>query len=82
MGRKEMGTVLRKEAKWSTDEAKNVWTIEEHKKHPDQLNEGNTIPPRSERYDNGRIQVGFSKRSAVRRAYARVKGETDGRQAT
>ena len=31
MGRKEMGAVLRKEAKWSTDEAKNVWTIEEHK---------------------------------------------------
>ncbi|NIM44304.1 MAG: elongation factor EF-2, partial [Nitrososphaeria archaeon] len=31
MGRKEVGAVLRKEAKWSTDEAKNVWTIEEHK---------------------------------------------------
>ena len=31
MGRKQMGTVLRKEAKWPTNEAKNVWTIEEHK---------------------------------------------------
>lgn len=31
MGRKQLGTVLRKEAQWSTDEAKNVWTIEEHK---------------------------------------------------
>ncbi|UCC33219.1 MAG: elongation factor EF-2 [Candidatus Bathyarchaeota archaeon] len=31
MGRKQMGTVLRKEAQWSTDEARNVWTIEEHR---------------------------------------------------
>ena len=31
MGRKQMGTVLRKEAEWDTDEAKNVWTVEEHK---------------------------------------------------
>ncbi|MFQ6064356.1 MAG: elongation factor EF-2 [Candidatus Bathyarchaeia archaeon] len=31
MGRKQVSTVLRKEANWSTDEAKNVWTIEEHK---------------------------------------------------
>jgi elongation factor 2 len=31
MGRKQMGTVLRKEANWSTNEAKGVWTIEEHK---------------------------------------------------
>ncbi|UCE43498.1 MAG: elongation factor EF-2 [Candidatus Bathyarchaeota archaeon] len=31
MGRKQMGTVLRKEAQWPTDEARNVWTIEEHR---------------------------------------------------
>ncbi len=31
MGRKQIGAVLRKEADWPTDEARNVWTIEEHK---------------------------------------------------
>ncbi len=31
MGRKRMGTVLREEAAWPTDEAKNVWALEMHK---------------------------------------------------
>ncbi|NIR86938.1 elongation factor EF-2, partial [Candidatus Bathyarchaeota archaeon] len=31
LGRKRIGTVLRSEAKWPTEEAKNVWSIEEHK---------------------------------------------------
>jgi len=31
MGRKQVGMILRKKAEWPTDEAKNVWTIEEHK---------------------------------------------------
>ena len=31
MGRKQMSTILRQKAGWPTDEAKNVWTIEEHK---------------------------------------------------
>jgi len=31
MGRKKIGTILRSQAKWSTDEARNVWALEEHK---------------------------------------------------
>jgi len=31
MGRKRIGTILYEEAKWPAEEAKNVWTIEEHK---------------------------------------------------
>jgi len=31
MGRKRIGAVLYKEAGWPTDEARNVWTIDEHK---------------------------------------------------
>jgi len=31
MGRKKIGTVLRTQAKWPTEEARNVWALEEHK---------------------------------------------------
>ncbi len=31
MDQKEMSTLLREEGKWPTEEARNVWTIEEHK---------------------------------------------------
>jgi len=31
MGRKRIGNILYKEAKWPTDEARNVWTLEEHR---------------------------------------------------
>ena len=31
MGRKKIGTILRAQAKWPTDEARNVWALEEHK---------------------------------------------------
>jgi len=31
MGRKRIGTVLRKEAGWPAQEARNVWSLEEHK---------------------------------------------------
>jgi len=31
MGRKGMGTLLYREAKWPTEEARNVWALEEHK---------------------------------------------------
>jgi len=31
MGRKRVGTILRKEAGWPAKEARNVWTLEEHK---------------------------------------------------
>jgi elongation factor 2 len=31
MGRKRIRTILYKEANWSTDEARNVWSIEEHR---------------------------------------------------
>ncbi|MFQ6081602.1 MAG: elongation factor EF-2, partial [Candidatus Bathyarchaeia archaeon] len=31
MGRKQIGTILRDKAKWPTEEARNVWALEEHK---------------------------------------------------
>jgi len=31
MGRKRMGSILYREAKWPTQEARNVWALEEHK---------------------------------------------------
>ena len=31
MGRKRIGSILYKEAKWPTDEARNVWSLEEHR---------------------------------------------------
>jgi len=31
MGRKQMGDVLYKEAKWPTEEARNVWALDEHR---------------------------------------------------
>jgi elongation factor 2 len=31
MNKKQMGSVLRKEAEWPTDEAKHVWALEEHR---------------------------------------------------
>ncbi len=31
MGRKRIGNILYKEAKWPTDEARNVWSLEEHR---------------------------------------------------
>jgi len=31
MGRKRLGTILHSEAQWPTDEARNVWAMEEHK---------------------------------------------------
>jgi len=31
MGRKKIGTILRAEAKWPAEEARNIWALEEHK---------------------------------------------------
>ena len=31
VGRRQMGTVLRRDAKWSTKDARNVWALEEHR---------------------------------------------------